>query len=191
MRVEFQGRNCEVSDKFMQHAEPRIDSLDSFFDRIRDVRVTLSTQRAWKTVEITLDADGLLLRAEERTNDELASFDKALDRLERQLRRYRERVRDHTKTSIRKVVGEAEAAEGEEVEEVEVTEEEPADAAGEIEIVRTKAHSLKPMTPEEAALQMELVGHDFFVFVDGQSEQVGVVYRRRDGGYGLIEPLVE
>jgi putative sigma-54 modulation protein len=88
-------------------------------------------------------------------------------------------------------VGEAEAAEGEEVEEVEVTEEEPADAAGEIEIVRTKAHSLKPMTPEEAALQMELVGHDFFVFVDGQSEQVGVVYRRRDGGYGLIEPLVE
>lgn len=190
MRVEFQGRNCEVSDKLMQHAEPRIDSLDSFFDRIHEVRVTLSTQRAWKTVEITLDADGVLLRAEERTNDELASFDKALDRLERQLRRYRERMRDHTKVSIRKVVGEAETA-AEEPVEVAVAEEEPVEAAGEIEIVRTKAHSLKPMTPEEAALQMELVGHDFFVFIDGQSEQVGVVYRRRDGGYGLIEPLVE
>ncbi len=188
MRVEFQSRNCDIAPKFRQHAEPRIEALENFFDRISDVRITLSAQRAWRTVEITLEADGLLLRAEERTNDELASFDKALDRLERQLRRYRERAQDHVKnrTPFRKVAGEElpEAQEQPESAETEL----PPEALEDIEILRTKTHSLKPMTPEEAALQMELLGHDFFVFFDGQSEQVEVVYRRRDGGYGLIEP---
>lgn len=188
MRIEFNSRSCEIPEKFRAHAEPRIETLETFFDRIADVRVTLSAQRAWKTVEITLEADGLLLRAEERTNDELASFDKALDRLERQLRRYRERVKNHVKGSIRSMVEEPEeVAEGE----AETPDEVVVEVADDIEIVRTKAHALKPMTPQEAALQMELLGHDFFVFLDGQNDQVGVVYRRRDGGYGLIEPTVD
>lgn len=185
MRVEFHGRNVDITPRFRQHAEPRIASLDTFFDRITDVRITLSAQRAWKTVEITLDADGLLLRSEERTNDDLASFDKALDRLERQLRRYRDRMTEHTRRSVRKPPEEAAAAEP-----AGAPEEEPDEDAGDIRIIRTKAHALKPMTPEEAALQMELLGHDFFVFFDGHSEQVEVVYRRRDGGYGLIEPVI-
>jgi putative sigma-54 modulation protein len=155
---------------------------------VQDVRVTLSAQRSWRTVEITLEADGVMLRSEERSNDELASFDKALDRLERQLRRYRERATDHMKKPLRKLPEEgaepaSEPAEAEEAEEEEVG----ADA---IKIIRTKTHALKPMTPEEAALQMELLGHDFFLFFDAQSNQVEVVYRRRDGGYGLIEPVV-
>lgn len=187
MRVEFHGRNVDITPRFRQHAEPRITSLDTFFDRITDVRITLSAQRAWKTVEITLDADGLLLRSEERTNDDLASFDKALDRLERQLRRYRDRMTEHSRKSLRKPPEQAVATEptAEPAEEADL-----GDDAGDIRIIRTKAHALKPMTPEEAALQMELLGHDFFVFFDGQSEQVEVVYRRRDGGYGLIEPVI-
>jgi putative sigma-54 modulation protein len=184
MKVEYQGRNAELSSRFREHAEPRISGLEHQFDRIAEVRVTLSLQRGWKTVEIMLEADGLLLRAEERSNDELASFDKALDKLERQLKRYRERVRDHSRTAARKLSAEEEAAAR--------TAEAPAEAeevlASEIRIVRTKTHPLKPMTPEEAALQMELLGHDFFLFFDAQSEQVELVYRRRDGGYGLIEP---
>jgi len=188
MRIEFSGRNVEVTNRFREHAEPRIDTLEHLFDRIGVVRITLSTQRAWRTVEINLEADGLLLRAEERTNDELASFDKALDRLERQLRRYRDRVKHHSKKSIRQAAAEqAEAS----VEPVEVPQEAPVEVIAEpddIRIIRTKTHALKPMTPEEAALQMELLGHDFFLFFDAQSEQVEAVYRRRDGGYGLIEP---
>jgi len=188
MRIEFQGRNAEVTTRLRQHAEPRIATLDNLFDRVADVRVTVATQRAWRTVEITLEADGVLLRSEERTNDELASFDKALDRLERQLRRYRERVRHHGRRLTRDAVGEP-VAEGA-PEPVAASEPEEQVAPHDIEIVRTKTHALKPMTPEEAALQMELLGHDFFLFFDAQSEQVEVVYRRRDGGYGLIEPEV-
>jgi len=190
MRIEFNGRNTEVTDRFREHAEPRISTLDTLFDRISEVRITLSIQRAWRTVEIMLDADGLLLRSEERSNDDLASFDKALDRLERQLRRYRDRShrRSHGRESIRTAA--ADEAEGI-AEPVAVTEEsEDVIQADEIRIIRTKTHALKPMTPEEAALQMEMLGHDFFVFFDPQSQQVEVVYRRRDGGYGLIEPAV-
>ena len=190
MRIEFSGRNFEVTDRFRAHAEPRIETLEHLFDRIGTVRITLSTQRAWKTVEINLEADGLLLRAEERTNDELASFDKALDRLERQLRRYRDKVKHHSKKSIRQAAAQEAEASTEAVE-VEEAEEVPAEVIAEsddIRIIRTKTHALKPMTPEEAALQMELLGHDFFLFFDAQSEQVEAVYRRRDGGYGLIEP---
>jgi len=186
MKVSFYGRNCDLSEKFRKHAEPRVATLENFFDRIGEVRVGLATQKGWRTVEITLEADGLLLRAEERTNDELASFDKALDRLERQLRRYRERVRDHYKQSLRRLP-EQEAV-SEEVEEPVELGLEPVAGPEDISIVRTKTHALKPMTAEEAALQMELLGHDFFVFFNGQNDQVEVVYRRRDGGYGLIEP---
>jgi putative sigma-54 modulation protein len=186
MKVEYQARNTELSSRFKEHAEPRIQSLEHHFDRIGDVRVTLSQQRGWKTVEIMLEGDGLLLRAEERSNDELTSFDKALDKLERQLKRYRERVREHTHTPVRKLSAQESAA-AETTEPADETEETPS---GEIRILRTKTHPLKPMTPEEAALQMELLGHDFFLFFDSQSEQVELVYRRRDGGYGLIEPVL-
>jgi len=178
-----------VTKRFREHAEPRIETLEHLFDRIGVVRITLSTQRAWRTVEINLEADGLLLRSEERTNDELASFDKALDRLERQLRRYRDRVKHHSKKSIRQAAAEEVEASAEPVEVPE--EKAPVEVIAEpddIRIIRTKTHALKPMTPEEAALQMELLGHDFFLFFDAQSEQVEAVYRRRDGGYGLIEP---
>lgn len=187
MKTEFQARNVEISPRFRDHAEPRISALEAHFDRISEVRITLSAQRSWRTVEITLDADGMLLRSEERSNDELASFDKALDKLERQLRRYRERVRDHAKRSVRASSGEG-AAEATEAGQTPAPEMAP-DATS-VEILRTKSHAVKPMTPEEAALQMDLLGHDFFLFYDPESEQIEVVYRRREGGYGLIEPII-
>ena len=193
MRVDFQGRNAEITKRFREHCQPRVAALQNHFDRIHDVRVTVSAQRNWRTVEITLEADGLLLRSEERSNDDLASFDRALDRLERQLVRYRERVKHHARRSTRgKAEGEAEG-------EAEELTQQPAEQVpvalaeldtNRIEFIRTKSHALKPMTPEEAALQMDLLGHDFFMFFDDDSEQVEVVYRRRDGGYGLIEPVI-
>ena len=185
MKVEFNGRNAEITDRLREHADPRLASLENLYERVQDVRVTLSAQRSWRTVEITLEADGVMLRSEERSNDELASFDKALDRLERQLRRYRDRVRSHQRAGVRELGAAEEPAAAEEAAA------EPAESEmGEIEIIRTKSHPVKPMTPEEAALQMELLGHDFFMFFNQQSEQVELVYRRRSGGYGLIEPVL-
>ena len=187
MKVEFHARNTDVTERFRSHATPRLATLSSLHDRIQDVRVTVSAQRSWRTVEITLHADGTMLRSEERSNDDLASFDKALDRLERQLRRYRERTRSHPRAATRER-GATEPEEGAAAGESQPDIAEPD--FDEIEIIRTKSHAVKPMTPEEAALQMELLGHDFFMFFNPQSEQIELVYRRRNGGYGLIEPVL-
>jgi putative sigma-54 modulation protein len=185
MRVDLQARNTEITPRFREHAEPRVSSLDHVFDRISEVRVTLTAQRGWKTVEIMLEADGLMLRSEERSNDELASFDRALDKLERQLKRYRDRMRDHAKRPLREIPVAGAAVE----DEARVDEETVEDLAG-VRIVRTKTHALRPMTVEDAAMQMDLLGHDFFLFYNSASDRVEVVYRRRDGDYGLIEYVV-
>ena len=161
MKVEFHGRNAEITDRLRDHADPRLAALEGLYDRIQDVRVTLSGQKGWKTIEITLDADGVLLRSE--------------------------RVRSHPRTAERAsplARTEPTVGEGEEPEELSDLD------MGAIEITRIKSHPLKPMTPEEAALQMELLAHDFFMFFNPQSNQVELVYRRRSGGYGLIEPVL-
>jgi putative sigma-54 modulation protein len=177
----------EGQQRFEQHAQPRLESLTRVYDRIEGLRVTVSAQRNWRTVDVTVQLHGALLRAEERSDDPLLAFDKALARMERQLARIKERQNGFGHESLRTLA----TGEGgpELLEEPVAPVGEVAEAAPEgIRIVRTKAFEIKPMTPEEAALQMELLGHDFFVFMDGETEQVGVVYRRKAGGYGLIEP---
>jgi putative sigma-54 modulation protein len=189
VRIDYQFRNVDEGERrFREHTEPRLESLLEQFSRIQSIRVTVAAQRNWRTVDITVDVAGALLRAEEETDDALAAFDKAHSRIERQLRRFRDRTRDFSHESLRTLAAEEG---GDWFAEEEPDEAREAEAAAEgLRIVRTKSHSLKPMTPEEAALQMELLNHDFFVFVDGDTERVGVVYRRRAGGYGLIEPEV-
>lgn len=187
VRINYQFRNlAEGEHRFKQHAEDRLQSLARQFERIQEVKVTVSAQRNWRTVDLTVDLGGALLRAEERSDEARTSFDKALDRLERQLQRFKERTRDFPRESLRTL------AAGEDPRKLLATEptEEASDDREGVQIVRTKIHPLKPMTPQEACLQMELLGHDFFVFVNGETQGVGVVYRRRAGGYGLIEPEV-
>jgi putative sigma-54 modulation protein len=189
VEISYQFRNFEEGERrFEQHADPRLDSLGRQFERVEAVRVTVSAQRNWRTVDLTVQVHGALLRSEERGNDALTAFDQALAHMERQLSRLKERQQTFGHESLRTLAMEEGGAgliplatEGDE---------EPAGVEG-LRIVRTKAFSLKPMAPEEAALQMELLGHNFFVFVDGEAGNVGVVYRRRDGGYGLIEPETE
>jgi len=140
-------------------------------------------------VEITLNADGQLIRAEESGNEEIPAFDAAVERVERQLVRFRSRLKERGRhTGKRETEPEGLEAEEPESEELAPAEEALAEELPAIEIVKTKAHPLKPMSPEEAVLQMEMVGHDFFMFTNGQTQQVNVVYRRQGGGYGLIEP---
>jgi len=188
MQLNYHGRNTAISNTFRLHADPRIEGLSQYFDRITDVKVVVSQQRHLFTVEITVNADGTLIRGENRSAEILASFDKALDRVERQLRRYKDKLIERGRRE-RAEAGEPSTDEPPIAiqDGTEPTDDQDQD---EIKIVRTKSPVLKPMTPEEAALQMDMLGHDFFVFFNGRTERVGVVYKRRDGDYGLIEPEI-
>jgi len=167
MRLDFYARNAEITGEFRSHVEPRLETLHKHFDKVQGVKVVINGQRNWRSVEITVDADGLLLRAEERSDDEMTSFDRALAAIERQLERYRDRVRDRHRRA-------QEVAEA------------PAEVEEEVEIRRVKSVALESMTSDEAVLQMELLGHDFFMFRDGETQQIGLVYKRRDGGFGVL-----
>ena len=185
VHITFGYRNLEEGqDRFEEHARPRVEGLTKVYDRIEGVRVTVSAQRNWRTVDVTVQLHGALVRAEERGDDLILAFDRAVTRMERQLARIKDRQSGFGHESLRTL---ATGAGGPELLEEPAAAEAPAEPEG-IRIVRTKYVEIKPMAPEEAALQMELLDHNFFLFMDGDSEQVGVVYRRKAGGYGLIEP---
>jgi len=186
MRIDFKGLNDYIIEpEFMDHARPRLESLAHFSDRLHDVRVTIEVVRGRYTVEITGELSGLVLRAETVSNDQLEAFDEALDRMERQLVRYKQKLVRRRKQGPHR--GET-PGQGAVVEPEPEAEEEEEGEREEFNIVRVKAHELKPMSPQEAVLQMELVGHDFYVFYDDATERVGVVHKRKNGDYGLIEP---
>jgi putative sigma-54 modulation protein len=177
MHIVWQARNAEITQRFRSYAEPRLQTLARHFGRIASVTVVLSAQRNWRRVEITVEANGALLRAEESSDDELTSFDRAMDAIEKQIERYksRRRIRQSPRSQPAAVAASESA-------------EEQGEANPALHIVRTKRVPLKPMTPQEAALQMELLGHDFFLYLDADTEQVAVVYRRHAGGYGVLMP---
>jgi len=182
MRTEFTGRNAALSPSFEEYAEKKLTHLSRLATKVGTVRVIVSEQRGRKDVEITADLDGTLIRSEVKGPDERTSFDSALDKLERQVRRFKARFQRRRRDQRHAAEAEGSPA----VEETE-PEETEVEAAAEPRVARTKTVALKPMSPEEAALQMELLGHDFFLFRNAESELVSVVYRRTDGDYGLLE----
>lgn len=188
MRIDFKGLNSfEIEPDFIDHASPRLEGLEHLSSRLRDVRVAVELQRGRYTVELTCDLDGLVLRSETMDNDQLAAFDEAFDKIERRLTKHKSKLVRRRKQGPHR--GEeplptAAAAPAEEQDD-ETTELE------EFHIARIKTHSLKPMSPQEAVLQLEMVGHDFYVFIDDATEQVAVVYKRKNGHYGLIAPSAE
>ncbi|HEY3418047.1 MAG TPA: ribosome-associated translation inhibitor RaiA [Armatimonadota bacterium] len=179
MQIIFSGKHVEVTPALREYAETKLAKLTRFFDHLQDVHVTESILRNQHIVEVTLHADGRVIRAEDRSPDMYSSIDLVIDKLERQLVRYKGRFITKTRESL----------DGAKPTEISATpEEQPEQLPG---IVRTKRFAVKPMDPEEAAMEMELIGHDFFVFRNSESDQVNVIYRRRDGDYGLIEPVVD
>lgn len=181
MRVEFLGKNMQVSDSMKERVIEKLGKFDKYFQSDVLASVSFSHIRTQQTCEITVSLKhDAYLRVEETTHDMYNSIDKAIDKLERQVRKHKTALRNRyvTNDSIR-------YAEISDVQPDEHHEEEP-----EIEIVRTKNFPIKPMDAQEAVMQMRLLGHNFFVFLNGESEQVNVVYQRKNGGYGLIEPTV-
>lgn len=179
MRVTVKGKNMEVTDALQRYAEKKIAKLEKYFSEIKEAIVTQSVQRNWHIVEVMLEGDGIVLRGEERSDNMYASIDNVVEKLEKQIKRFKgklyDRVHEEPPKEVIKTVAEEEEAEIFEEEEMP-------------EIVRTKKFALKPMLPEEAALQMELLNHDFFVFLNADTNAISVIYKRKDGHYGLIEP---
>lgn len=177
VRIVVKGKNIDVTPALREYAEKRVNKLSRFFQNREDVQVdvVLSVERDMQIAEITYHLGGLFMRGESSSNDMYASIDEASDRISRQVRKYKDRIRSVTNDSLRFQVPDNGAIPS-------VDEEEAP------EIVRTKRFAIKPMDIDEAVMQMELLGHDFFVFANAQTEEVNVLYKRKDGRYGLIEP---
>ena len=180
MQLVVQGKNVEVSDWLRQYVEKKVSRLDRHLPGIKEARVELSLTRARNAgdrhvVQVTLRSNGTILRAEERSADMQTSIDTVMDKMVRQIDRFKGR---RTRARARGAQP-TEAAEAEPVEE---------QATG--QIVRVKRFPVTAMTPDEAIEQMELLGHDFYVFYNANSEELNVVYRRHDGNYGILEPEV-
>lgn len=167
------GRNIDITDAMRTYAEDKLAKLDRFSDQIIDARVTMSyDERVGGTpakVEVQVHVPSGMVRAEELGADTYAAIDLVVDKLERQLKRFKGRF-------IARRAEEAPPVEAETP-----AEREPA-------VVRTKRYVLRPMSPEDAALEMEALGHTFFVFRNVDTDLVSVIYLRHDGDYGLIEP---
>ncbi len=179
MQIIVKGKNLEVTDALRKYAVEKVGRVEKYLDRIIKTEIELSVEKNPKiqdkqVVEVTIFSSGPVIRAKESAADMYQAIDLVCGKLERQARKVKKKLIDrshHARNPFK-------AAPGSPLEE---EEREPR-------IVKTKSFLLKPMTPEEACLQMELVGHDFFVFINSETEDTNVVYRRKDGNYGLIEP---
>ncbi|OUS75123.1 ribosomal subunit interface protein [Paenibacillus sp. MY03] len=179
MNYNIRGQRFQVTDALRDYVEKKLSRLERYFESpiTSEINVTLSVTKAQHTVEVMIPLVGVMLRAEDKSEDMYASIDMVVDKLERQIRKYKTKVNRKFRqgSGVRALFREEGSA-------VSVLEEEE-----DLELVRTKRHILKPMDVEEAILQMNMVGHNFFVFANAESKEVNVVYRRSDGKYGLIE----
>jgi len=176
MKFNFYGKNMDVTEGLRDAAERKVGRLDKFFGDDVVCQVTFSVQKTLHKVEVSISTGvGPTVRAEEETEDMYVSIDKVVDLLERQIRKNKTKLerRYHDNESFKFDA---------------FVDEFDDDDADEFNIVRTKRIAPKPMSAEEAILQMNLLGHSFFVYLDAEDEKVNVVYKRKDGNYGLIEP---
>ena len=172
MNIIVNGRHLEVTPALKNYAEKKIQRFDRYLSNISEAVVTLTVEKYRHKVEVLLKVDGVLIQAEGITGDVYSSIDEVAEKLDRQIKKYKEKLVSHRK---------AESKGGPVVPEVA-----PVEAG---RIIKNKRFELKPMSPDEAAMQMELLDKDFFVFTNDNSGSINVIYRRRDGNFGLIEPV--
>ncbi len=176
MKYIITGRNMEITDDLREYVEKKFSKLSNYFNEDTEIHVTLQKQRGDERVEVTIPMKGTTIRAEESSSDMYVTIDLMQEIVERQLRRNRKKLIDRKQNTPSFSSYFLQDQEGED------TEEEA------IRIVRSKRFAIKPMDPEEACFQMDMSGHSFYVFYNAQTDQVNVVYKRKDGNYGLIEP---
>ena len=173
MKVTVMSKNIEITPALREMIEKKISKLDKYFEKEVDAKVTISVQKSRHIVEVTIPFSGIMLRAEEATEDMYKSIDMVEEKLVRQIRKQKTKLSRKYNQSIR-------------FEEIATDLEEVEETKG--KIVRTKTFAVKPMSSEEAVLQMELLGHNFFVYQDTDTNNISVLYKRKDGNYGLLDP---
>ena len=173
MKFVIVGKNIEVTQGLREAVESKIGKLEKYFSPETEAHVTLSTQKDSQKIEVTIPVKGNIIRSEQVSSDMYVSIDLVEEIIERQLKKYKNKLTDSRRN------GKGGFTE-------EYLEREYED--GEVKIIRSKKFDMMPMYPEDACVQMELLGHDFFVFVNAETEKVNVVYKRKGNTYGLIEP---
>ena len=172
MNITIVGRKCTPRESFKVHAEKKLQKVEKFFGEDAAAKITATVEKNVKIVEITLQKGGFLFRAQERAQDLEDALDACVDPLIRQIRKNKtkleRRLREVSFDEVFNAPAEAEEQD--------------------FEVVRTKSVALKPQTTEEAILQMNMLGHTFYMFRNAESEEINVVYKRKDGGYSVLEP---
>ena len=176
MRFIITGRNIDVTEGLKSAVEEKLGKLDRFFAVETEVNVTLSVEKERQKIEVTIPVKGNIIRSEQVSSDMYVSIDLVEEVIERQLKRYKNKIVDKQQNA-------SEFA-------PEYIEKEYEDEE-EIKIIRSKRFGIKPMVPEEACVQMELLGHNFFVFLNAETNEVNVVYKRKGNTFGLIEPELD
>jgi len=178
MQITTTFRHLDPSDALKSYAEEKLERVNKYIDEPVVAQVFMTVEKIRHCAEVTLTAKGITIKASEETNDMYSAIDAVVDKIERQLRRYKERIKDHKPTSesldrqVKKSIVAAESI----------------DQQLEPVVIRSKTFSIKPMSVDEAVMQMDLLHKDFLVFTDSVTDSINVVYRRKDGNYGLIEP---
>lgn len=172
MNITVIGRKCTPRDSFKERVDKKLSKVDKFFTQEADAKVTATVEKSYQTVEITVSTDSMVFRAQERADNLNDALDKCVDNLIRRIRK--------NKTKLEKKLRSG------------AFDEIPADddiaEETDFEVVRTKAVAVKPQSVEEAILQMNMLGHEFYMFRNSATNAISLVYRRKDGGYGLLEP---
>ncbi|MCR5082311.1 MAG: ribosome-associated translation inhibitor RaiA [Parasporobacterium sp.] len=173
MRYIISGRNIDVTEGLKAAIHEKIGKLEKYFNQDTEVIVTLSVEKDRQKIEVTIPVKGNIIRSEQVSSDMYVSIDLVEEIIERQLKKYKNKIIDkkQNRESFSSTFIDQEYADDDSV-----------------KIVRTKKFAVKPMDPEEACVQMELLGHDFFVFTNAETDEVNVVYKRKGNTYGLIEP---
>jgi len=176
MKYQIRGKNIQVTSAIKEYVGKRLGKLDKYFEASPEAVVTLIVTRERQRIEVTIPIEGYILRGEEETTDMYTSIDLVMEKLERQIEKYKTRLIKKVKSAGVKDIAF-------------VPLEKPVVDNAPI-LVRTKRFSIKPMNIDEAIMQMNLLGHSFFVFSNSETDEVNVVYCRKDGNYGLIDPKV-
>lgn len=173
MNITITGRKVVLKDSFRERVEKKLAKLDRLFDRDADAIVTVTQEKNRQTVEITIKSGGFIFRAEETAFEMEEALEKVVDVLVRQIRKNKTKLEKRMRAGA-----------------FDVFEDTAAEEESDFKIIRTKQLHIKPLDVEEAILQMNLIGHEFFMFRNAQTGEINVVYLRRDGTYGVLEPEI-
>jgi putative sigma-54 modulation protein len=174
MRITISGKNIDITEGLRTAIEEKLSKLDKYFNEDTDAYVTMSVEKSRQKIEVTIPVKGNIIRSEQVSSDMYVSIDLVEEVIERQLRKYRKKLVSQKQNAVDNF-------------QKHFIEDE-FDQEEEIKIVRAKKFEMKPMYPEDACVQMELLGHSFYVFLNAESDEVNVVYKRKGDTYGLIEP---